>query len=248
MMSAHWAGKMADETPKDALGLPLHERGGLVFGERDGQLVSIKEVVKGRKCGCRCPNDLCQAPLIARKGEKLAHHFAHDKRPNCKVGLETSLHKLAKDVLGEAMELRVPAYFDKIDGKRTKIFDAQDFKFDRVELESRTGRIVPDVILYKGQRSLIVELVVTHWCDQEKIDKLKLDNLACLEIDLTRYNRVPTRDYLRDIVVYSAKRVWLNNPVGARRALDMEAELARLAEIERLKLKASAMVTSQGVV
>ncbi len=228
------------------MGLALHERGGLVFADRDGRLVSVKDVLRGRRCECVCPNDLCRAPLISRQGKKVAWHFAHDKRPNCKVGLETALHKMAKDILAESRELRVPAYWDKVGNVPTKIYDEQVFTFDRVELECRTGRIVPDVILYKADRALIVELVVTHWCDQTKVDKLKLGNFACLEIDLTKYNRVPTRDYLRDIVIHEARRKWLNNPNGARKAQEKTDEEKRLAaeQAEKLRLKAQPFITA----
>lgn len=50
----------------------------LEFGETsDRQLVHIEETTKrGRQCGLVCP--FCGEALLAKKGKKLAHHFAHD--------------------------------------------------------------------------------------------------------------------------------------------------------------------------
>jgi len=52
------------------------------LGLKDGQLLDVSEVPRGRACGCICPS--CHQVLIAKKGdsEKMAHHFAHDKKAN----------------------------------------------------------------------------------------------------------------------------------------------------------------------
>jgi competence CoiA-like predicted nuclease len=49
----------------------------LPFGLRDGELVHISTVQSGLACKCSCA--ACDAILIARKGIKNAHHFAHYK-------------------------------------------------------------------------------------------------------------------------------------------------------------------------
>ena len=65
----------------------------LPFGLKNGQIVEINEVEKGLACNCICPS--CGSPLIARKGQKKIHHFAHYKA-DCKAALETAIHLAAK--------------------------------------------------------------------------------------------------------------------------------------------------------
>ncbi|HHC7385877.1 TPA: hypothetical protein ACN30P_004856 [Vibrio parahaemolyticus] len=50
------------------------------FGLKDGKYYDVSEVERGRACGCICPS--CKQVLVAKKGdpEKMAHHFAHDKK------------------------------------------------------------------------------------------------------------------------------------------------------------------------
>ena len=56
-----------------------------------GAIVSVDEVDRGLRCGCRCPS--CNALLVARKGEKRTHYFAHhdDSGKDCKLAFETSV-------------------------------------------------------------------------------------------------------------------------------------------------------------
>ncbi|WHY77279.1 competence protein CoiA family protein [Neobacillus sp. WH10] len=65
----------------------------LPYGLKDGKLVHISDVEKGLKCECVCP--ACNHPLIARKGEKTAHHFAHYNGSECAKSVETALHSIS---------------------------------------------------------------------------------------------------------------------------------------------------------
>ena len=53
----------------------------LPFGVKGGLLVRVSEVVSGLRCGCVCPG--CGGVLVARKGEKVEHHFAHHSVDDC---------------------------------------------------------------------------------------------------------------------------------------------------------------------
>jgi hypothetical protein len=211
--------------------ITVHERGGLVFGLRDGKLISINDVDSGLACNCVCPNSLCGDRLVAHKGQKLAYHFKHHNRKECKAGFETGLHMMAKEVLAEALEFLVPAYSRGYGKNREVVFEEKTIHFERAALEKRTGRMVPDVILYTDKGPLLVELVVTHWCDQEKIDLLKIADLACVEVDLSAFRDIWDKESLRDIVVKLARRAWLNYPAAVRRVARLDAE--RAAEHER---------------
>ncbi|MBP2159104.1 MULTISPECIES: hypothetical protein [Asticcacaulis] len=215
---------MASDGDKRQPLIAVHERGGLVFGLREGKLVSINDVESGLACNCVCPNPLCGDRLVAHKGQKLAYHFKHHNRTDCKTGFETGLHMLAKDALAEALEFRLPPYTRGIGLKREEIIGERMMKFDRAELEKRTGRLVPDVILYVDGRPLLVELVVTHWCDQTKIDMMKVGDLSCVEVNLGPYRDIWDMESLREIVVTKARRSWLNNRYAEDKADRIAAE------------------------
>ena len=80
----------------------------LVYGiKRDGGTAHISEVVRGLRCDCRCP--ACDQVLVAKKGLKQLHHFAHyNKGISCSHVAETNAHIWAKQVLEREKRLTIP--------------------------------------------------------------------------------------------------------------------------------------------
>lgn len=81
----------------------------LVYAIKDGAGISIEDVESGLKCGCVCP--ACGEPLVAKKGTKVMHHFAHHSGSTCEYGYETSLHLMAKDILLRTKKITIPAVY-----------------------------------------------------------------------------------------------------------------------------------------
>lgn len=81
----------------------------LTYALKDNSLVHISEVESGLQCGCKCP--ACGETLIARKGDKVIHHFAHKSTVECEFGYQTSLHLAAKKVISENGIIQVPALY-----------------------------------------------------------------------------------------------------------------------------------------
>jgi hypothetical protein len=76
-----------------------------------GAIKFATEVPRGSACGCFCP--VCSSPLVAKQGEKLEWHFAHEagqERPDCLVGALNLLHRIGSEILREAGEIHLPAY------------------------------------------------------------------------------------------------------------------------------------------
>ena len=63
-----------------------------------GKLIDISNVVKGKKCNCKCYS--CGGKLIAKKGEQRADHFAHDKNSEkeCQYSFWVVCRDLAKQI------------------------------------------------------------------------------------------------------------------------------------------------------
>ena len=75
----------------------------LTYALKDGEIVSIEDVKSGLSCGCICP--ACGDPLVAKKGEKMMHHFAHHAGHTCEFGYESSLYLAAKNILSKAKKI-----------------------------------------------------------------------------------------------------------------------------------------------
>ena len=52
----------------------------LTYALKDGVLVHISQVPSGLQCGCKCP--ACGETLIAKKGDKVIHHFVNNLGAN----------------------------------------------------------------------------------------------------------------------------------------------------------------------
>lgn len=135
------------------------------YGLRDGKLVHISEVERGKECDCICP--VCMQPLIARKGDRKQHHFGHKSDTNC--CLETVLHQSAKIILferiSEAISLGEPLLMkwkcllcnDEHEGNLLK-------RSTSVKTEISMGVCRPDITLFDSNNILatLIEIVVTH--------------------------------------------------------------------------------------
>lgn len=84
----------------------------------DGKrLVDVADVARGVACNCVCPS--CQTRLVARKGERRALHFAHaarkaydDTQSQCNYSVFVAARSMLKQLVGDCLELRLPAYRD----------------------------------------------------------------------------------------------------------------------------------------
>jgi len=151
----------------------------LTYALRGARIVRIGEVARGLACACRCP--ACGEALIARKGTRKVHHFAHYGGADCGYGLETALHYRAKYVLARARRLKVPAV--RLPHLPKPLFPAAYVPIDQVWVERRHGLVVPDLIVRCGRRRLLLEIAVTHPADARKVERLRRLGYAALEVN-----------------------------------------------------------------
>ena len=188
----------------------------LIYALKDGNIVSIDEVQSGKDCGCVCP--ACGDELIARKGEKRMHHFAHRSNEDCEYGYESSLHLAAKDILSRSEKMVIPPIYVEFpqSGKSKELlYLKKEIPVDRVELEKRFDTIIPDIVVYSGDKYFFIEIYVTHPIDDEKLKKLKEKNISTIEIDLSKIKRDISVEELSDILLKSSDRKsWKYNAVS----------------------------------
>ena len=182
----------------------------LVYGKSEGgRIIHISVVPSGLACRCTCP--ACDRKLVAKHCTKKVDHFAHYQGDECEYASETALHLLAKQALEECPRLWLPPWKVSEGARRQTLMAGSEFVFDAVVLEVRFGQVIPDVLVRKGDRELLVEIFVTHRCDETKISKIREMNLAAIEIDLSDLAYDAPPDVIRDAVLRGAPRWWLSN-------------------------------------
>lgn len=205
-----------------------HKR--MIYAVKGGQPIHIDDVERGLACGCFCP--ACGERLIARKGEKMMHHFAHRSGTECEKGYETSLHLAAKDILLRAGRMILPpasiCFPDS--PKVVPITDGPiELPIDRVELEQRMDTIIPDVVVFSGEKKLLVEIYVSHKVDDIKQKKIEELHLSAIEIDLSRVERTLSRVELVGILVDGTEnKKWISNEY----ANQLKDQFYKVAEIK----------------
>ena len=145
--------------------------------DENKKLVDIKDVERGLACQCTCFE--CGETVIARKGEIKEHHFAHaSNKESCTINPESVLHKYAKDVILESMGLMLPALPNSDN-------EAAWWTFEKVLPEFSLGLIRPDLVGYFDGEPILIEIAVTHFIDAEKLKRIEVFKLKCIEIDLS---------------------------------------------------------------
>ena len=190
----------------------------LIYALKDGNIVSIADVPSGKECGCVCP--ACGDELIARKGEKRMHHFAHRSNEDCEYGYESSLHLAAKDILSRAKKMVIPPVYVEFpqSGKPKELISKErEISIDDVELEKRFDDIIPDIVVDSGDEHFYIEIYVTHPIDDEKLKKLKEKKISTIEIDLSKEKRDISVEELSDILLKtSPQKSWKYNAVSEK--------------------------------
>jgi hypothetical protein len=84
-----------------------------LFVARDAQGLTrfVGDVPRGAACGCFCP--VCNAALVAKQGDALDWHFAHEagtERPECRAGAMNLLRRLAVEELNRRGLVLLPDF------------------------------------------------------------------------------------------------------------------------------------------
>ena len=180
--------------------------------------------------------------VVAKKGSEVTHHFAHDADSSCAGAAETALHQLAKEIIEEELKLWLPDVTARYRKEARQFYPAGDVCFTRAQSEVRHLReIVPDLFIECGDRKLLVEIWVTHPCDENKRNELIKKGIATLEIDLSKFPRNASREEIAKAVLKEAHRYWVYHPkieaeIAAMRAID-EAAKQREREVFEEKLE-----------
>lgn len=219
------------------------------FGLKNGKVIHASDVDSGIKCNCYCP--CCGGRFIAYKGRVLRPHFKHLAGSNCKYSFETALHLFAKEIIQKKkfidlphLDWEIPAvpssWFtrDAGDGAIPPLqkIDFQRVYFDKVEVEKWEGNFKPDLKCFVGDKQLLIEITVTHGIDENKVKKIKSNDIPLLEIDLSGLQHQINKKTLSR-VLYTAKEAlhtksqtfrWIHNPKQNKRCVQQQEKSNRI--------------------
>lgn len=154
---------------------------------------------------------------------------------------ETLLHIKAKEILEREKRICLPSF--DMEAKtvlpngsvltKNKILSGHVAKLESVTLEKRIGRIRPDVVanaIASGEwldEQILIEITVTNTITEERIERIRRENIPALEIDISRMGGVVTEaEFTQLIVEELAGKRWLFHPRVERERSLLEAELA----------------------
>lgn len=205
------------------------------FGLRDNKLVHIDSVENGLDCNCKCPH--CGEPLVAynNPSNKNARHFQHQSLRECTGAYETIIHLLAKEIIQEQGYLVVPdidytlseyawTYDTNVTQSSERTIRPTKVYFDKIELEKSVGEFRPDLKCSIKEKTIYIEIAVTHFIDKEKKEKIFKDGNPVLEIDLSDQKRILTKSELSSLLFWQTDKMkWINNPKIWERFLKKES-------------------------
>lgn len=140
---------------------------------------------------------------------------------------ETLLHLIAKQILEEEKRIRLP---DLTGTARTTLQDGESLtasksypgamvQLDEVALEKGMGRTRPDVIAQMRESfpweagPILIEVTVTNAITEERMQRIRHNNLPTLEIDIRQLGgKVSRVEYARLVVDEVAGKRWLYHP------------------------------------
>lgn len=167
---------------------------------------ALDPVERGLACECECWH--CGGRLVARLGARKRHHFAHhrtaDEDPRCG---ESALHLLGKWLITQMTCIPLPSITAsslRLVGSYGAVLRSPEHSlFGKGNPLSITA-VVEEVSLESGLRAdllvtgellgqplpVVIEIKVTHAVEDEKLERLSVEDVTAVEIDLSQIYRI----------------------------------------------------------
>ena len=178
--------------------------------DSNGQLITIENAIRGLACNCFCIS--CEEPVIARKGLIREHHFAHaSQKESCNIQRESLLHLYAKEVIRNKLGLQLPP----MPGTHPESEDQTSWwDFERVDEEVPQPGFQPDLVAHLRDGSqLFIEIAVTSFIDEEKLERIKTVGIHTVEIDLRELlfskQTIPSEEVATLILMQTHNKSWI---------------------------------------
>ena len=163
----------------------------------DGKIVFIKAAMAGNKYACLH----CEQRMVARKGARKAHHFAHWRAGDCE--LDSALHTYAQRIIQDG-HATADQYVAEFQCRGCEEWIGKDVKdYNCIKEANLVKGARSDIAFVKNaHRRLAVEIVVTHDMEPPAVSAYRSDNIPVMIVQPTwetledLYRRVRADDVL----------------------------------------------------
>ena len=158
-----------------------------------GEARHIKRAANGLGCNCKCLK--CNQLVEAIQGGERTWHYRHSVNRGCLITQESALHILAKEIIANAIEIRLS--------------EEEVFQSERASIEETRGNFKIDVILFNKEQELLVEVAVTHFIEYRKEQYFLNEGHRALEINISNVDRNIGYEDLEELLLseFSNKRL-----------------------------------------
>ncbi|UCQ29537.1 hypothetical protein DCF83_17850 (plasmid) [Edwardsiella tarda] len=131
-----------------------------------GKITHIDSVPNGKQCNCICKN--CGDDLIAKNnGKIISHHFSHSTQEESRDCQMTQLHIGMQLYFSSLSEVDFSEYNIKI-GEKNITIPKLTATIKKSHVEYRIGPYLADVYLLTDIGGIVIEICVTHKCEDNK--------------------------------------------------------------------------------
>lgn len=182
-----------------------------------GELLSVHDVERGLACGCICPS--CSTRLEARKGEKKAHHFAHESNKECLYGAEISVYLAFYELLKKAKIFFLPdAVLSFNSHKEDEIVkNGYMVHLTNVELHNDPVNYPPELLCYSGENCFQIILNIEAYYSKTDYRSLreygKKNDTAIVVIDIDNLDALSSFAELQSYIESPNYKTWIFNRV-----------------------------------
>lgn len=158
-----------------------------------GRYYDAGEVSSGLKCNCICKECGTELEAVKRRIPRTKNYFRHANKLNCKGGLESLFHQVAKQILKESNELHIS--------------HRELFSYSQCDIEIPKYEKQPDAYISNESTSLIVEIFFWHRIDRKTLRTYLDNNERVLEIDISSERKeIFDYEYVKELILSKATR------------------------------------------
>ena len=163
-----------------------------------GRFHDAGSVSNGLKCNCICKECGSALEAVHPKLPNRQNYFRHANNLNCKGGLETVFHLVAKQIIKENSSLHVT--------------EGNYFIYSYCDIETYRHGKQPDAFIGNETETLIVEIFFWHQIEQTTLDIYIEKGERVLEINISGERKgLFDYQYLTDLILHRAPREMFTN-------------------------------------
>lgn len=176
---------------------------------KKGELVDIENFEAGEEVFCPA----CHGKLIAKKGEVVMHHFAHEKGASCSSGYETSIIVASEQIIKEK-GIWMPARILKKQNDRGEITICEEglYQVKNVRQENNVCSDIPNLRFdLDGEKWILVCDAGREYKEEEFKDLTA--NFSILILDFTMYEEIVGFKTLESIITRKSPSKRIKNDI-----------------------------------